>query len=73
MSQGPIDTRLEEALDVLKAARPYVESQTRLTATTGPGLVFDPARDVLARIDACLEQGWPEPAPLPPDYWETAT
>jgi hypothetical protein len=21
---------------------------------------------------SAIEHGWPEPAPLPPDYWETA-
>lgn len=72
MSSGPIDTRLEEALDVLKAARPFVELEAKLenSGMGKPGRGDAP--NVLARIDACLAEGWPEPAPLPPDYWETA-
>lgn len=72
MSEGSIDTRLEVALSLLREARPFIELEANL-ANRGIGKPGQgSAPDLLRRIDEALAEGWPEPAPLPPDYWETA-
>lgn len=65
-------SQLDEVLDVLRDARPFVELEAKL-ANSGMGKPGQgDAPEVLARIDAVLAQGWPKPAPLPEDYWESA-
>ena len=72
MSQGAVDTRLEVALDILRDARPFIELEASLenSGMGKPGRGDAP--DILRRIDEALAEGWPEPAALPEDYWETA-
>lgn len=72
MSNGPVDTRLEVALEVLRAARPFVEAEVRRSDSTIADDWGMKPNDLLERIDGVLAVGWPAPAPLPADYWETA-